>query len=58
MLHAGVYPLFCRIASNRQAMEVAKNVKVNFLKSGGVLPTLNNMGNNEMRLMAGLICSG
>ena len=41
---AGVYPLFCRIANNRQAMEVAKNIEVNFLRSGGVLTTLNNTG--------------
>jgi alpha,alpha-trehalase len=41
---AGVYPLFCRIANNKQAMEVSKNIEVNFLKSGGVVPTLNNTG--------------
>lgn len=38
---AGVYPLFFNIASNKQASAVREKIKNEFLKSGGVVATLN-----------------
>ncbi|GAB3173849.1 alpha,alpha-trehalase TreF [Telluribacter humicola] len=41
---AGTYPLFFKIADSRQAREVGKHIRLEFLKSGGVLTTLNRTG--------------
>jgi len=41
---AGTYPLYFEIAVPHQAKVVAKNLRKNFLKPGGLLPTLNNTG--------------
>jgi alpha,alpha-trehalase len=41
---AGMEPLFFRIASNRQALAVGNTLKKKFLKSGGVVTTLINTG--------------
>lgn len=38
---AGVFPLFFELASNEQANAVCKMIKKDFLKSGGVIATLN-----------------
>ena len=37
---AGVYPLFFRIATNEQAVQIAKKIESSFLKKGGVVTTL------------------
>lgn len=39
---AGLFPLFFKIASLKQAHFVDAHVRLNFLRSGGVLTTLNN----------------
>ncbi|HEV7347013.1 alpha,alpha-trehalase TreF [Telluribacter sp.] len=41
---AGTYPLFFEIADPRQAREVGRHIKIEFLKPGGVLTTLNRTG--------------
>ncbi|HSE29191.1 MAG TPA: alpha,alpha-trehalase TreF [Candidatus Saccharimonadales bacterium] len=41
---AGIYPLFAQIASKEQANQVAKVVKTDFLKPGGVVTTLQTTG--------------
>ncbi|MHB1921861.1 MAG: alpha,alpha-trehalase TreF [Chitinophagaceae bacterium] len=41
---AGLYPLFFKIANASQASRVAKVVEEKFLKSGGVVTTLSNTG--------------
>ncbi len=41
---AGVFPLFFKIATTRQAGFVHDSVQLNFLRSGGVLTSLNNSG--------------
>ncbi len=41
---AGVYPLFFRIASDKQAKAVSEIIDKNFLKPGGVIPTLFDTG--------------
>ena len=41
---ATVYPLFFRMSSGKQAKKVSRNIKTRFLKSGGLITTLNNTG--------------
>jgi alpha,alpha-trehalase len=41
---AGVTPLFFQIASQSQAESVAKSIRQNFLKPGGVVTSLNHTG--------------
>jgi len=41
---AGVFPLFVKIASKKQAHQVAVNIEEKFLKKGGVLTTLIESG--------------
>ncbi|WP_247236206.1 alpha,alpha-trehalase TreF [Telluribacter sp. SYSU D00476] len=41
---AGTYPLFFKIADSRQAREVGRHIRLEFLKSGGALTTLNRTG--------------
>ncbi|WP_240410352.1 alpha,alpha-trehalase [Hymenobacter oligotrophus] len=41
---AGVFPLFVRIATPRQARAVAAGLQRDFLKDGGLLTTLNSSG--------------
>lgn len=41
---AGVYPLFFRMATREEALQVAKNIEEDFLRDGGVLSTLNLTG--------------
>lgn len=41
---AGVYPLFVKVASKKQAQLVADKIRNDFLKDGGVLSTLQNSG--------------
>lgn len=41
---AALYPLFFKIASKEQANAVAKRIKSEFLKSGGLIATLNYTG--------------
>jgi alpha,alpha-trehalase len=41
---AGVFPLYAKIASSQQAEAVAKRIKKEFLKQGGVVTTLENTG--------------
>jgi alpha,alpha-trehalase len=41
---AMVYPLFFKMADKRQALDVAKTIKKDFLKLGGVVTTLYNTG--------------
>lgn len=41
---AGVYPLFCHVATSRQAKKVASTLRAKFLKVGGVVTTLNHTG--------------
>ena len=41
---AGVYPLFFEIAAPEQANEVTGKIQNDFLKSGGVVTTLNQTG--------------
>jgi alpha,alpha-trehalase len=41
---AGMYPLFFRIASGAQAMNVAEVIRKSFLRPGGVIPTLTDTG--------------
>ncbi|HAH22163.1 MAG TPA: trehalase [Prolixibacteraceae bacterium] len=41
---AGISPLFFNIASKKQASEAEKTLKQKFLKSGGVVTTLKNTG--------------
>lgn len=41
---ATTYPLFFKMSSGAQAKKVAENIRLKFLKSGGVTTTLNNTG--------------
>ena len=41
---AGVYPLFFKLASTRQARFVDAHIRLSFLRSGGVLTTLGDSG--------------
>jgi alpha,alpha-trehalase len=41
---AGAFPLEFKIASTKQAQEVASNLKTRFLKSGGLVTTFNRSG--------------
>ena len=41
---AGVFPLYVGIATNEQAQSVADKLKKDFLKSGGLISTLENTG--------------
>ena len=41
---AGMYPLFFKMATPEQGTAVAKVIKSDFLKAGGVVSTLNNNG--------------
>ena len=41
---AAIYPLYFKMVSASQAKWVAKNIEKNFLKSGGVVTTLNKSG--------------
>lgn len=41
---AGVFPLYCKVATQHQADVVAKTIKEKFLKRGGVLTTLEDTG--------------
>lgn len=41
---AGVFPLYAKIASNQQAAAVAKRLEKDFLKTGGLIPTLKETG--------------
>ena len=41
---ATVYPLFFKMSSGSQAKKIAANIKLNFLKSGGLTSTLTNTG--------------
>ncbi|NEU08504.1 alpha,alpha-trehalase TreA [Flavihumibacter sp. R14] len=41
---ATAYPLFFKMSSGSQAKKVAENIRLKFLKSGGVTTTLNNTG--------------
>ena len=41
---AGVYPLFFKLADKKQAAHVAQTIQQKFLKSGGVVTTLVNTG--------------
>jgi alpha,alpha-trehalase len=41
---AGVFPLFCKIATDEQAKKVALAIRDNFLKAGGVVTTLETTG--------------
>lgn len=37
---AGAYPLFCQLANDSQASQVAQQIETDFLKAGGVVSTL------------------
>ncbi len=41
---AGVFPLYCGLASHEQAAKVAHAIEAKFLKAGGVLTTLHETG--------------
>lgn len=41
---AGVYPLYVRLADERQAAEVTDKIQTDFLKNGGVVTTLYDTG--------------
>ncbi|VUD56299.1 Periplasmic trehalase [Thalassocella blandensis] len=41
---AAMYPLFFKLASDTQAKKMAKHIKQDFLKPGGVVTTLGNTG--------------
>lgn len=41
---AGMYPLYCGLATPEQAARVAENVKKHFLKAGGVVTTTTDNG--------------
>lgn len=41
---AGVFPLYARIATTKQAAAVAQKIKTDFLKDGGLVSTLTNNG--------------
>lgn len=41
---AGVYPLFCNIATSAEAKKVEATIKAKFLKAGGVVTTLKHSG--------------
>lgn len=41
---AGVFPLFFKMADEKQAASVAKSIEHDFLKAGGVVSTLSNTG--------------
>ena len=41
---AGVYPLFCNVATSRQAKKVESTLRAKFLKAGGVVTTLKHTG--------------
>ncbi len=41
---AGVYPLFCKIASREQAEAVAEKVAQDFIEDGGLMTTLEDTG--------------
>ncbi len=41
---AGVYPLYCGVATHEQAKKVAENIETKFLKPGGIVTTLNDTG--------------
>ncbi len=41
---AGMFPLYCGLATNEQAAKVAANVEEQFLKAGGVVTTLHKTG--------------
>ena len=41
---ATVYPMFFKMASGAQAKKIAYNIKAKFLKSGGLITTLSNTG--------------
>ena len=41
---AGISPLFFRLATKKQALEIEKTVMHKFLKSGGIVTTLKNTG--------------
>jgi alpha,alpha-trehalase len=41
---AGVFPLTCKLATPRQARQVAAGLRQDFLQAGGLLTTLNTSG--------------
>jgi alpha,alpha-trehalase len=41
---AGVFPLYAKIATTKQAAAVAKRIEKDFLKDGGLITTLNETG--------------
>jgi alpha,alpha-trehalase len=41
---AGVFPLYCGVASHEQAQKVADHIEKEFLQPGGVLTTLHQTG--------------